>query len=165
MSVGGTARRCSLLDVCVTSSSSSGSGNRERGSLFLITLIYLSIDLIKKLVYNRLVDKFSALADPTRRSILELLAERGPLPATEVYDQFQFSHPAISQHLQVLREARLVNMEKHAQRHLYQLNLDTLAELEDWVHSMTRRWNARFDRFDQVLAEEKNKRGKGGNAK
>ncbi len=130
-----------------------------------MTPLILSIDLIKQLLYNRRMDKFSALADPTRRSILELLAERGPLPATKIYDQFQFSHPAISQHLQVLREARLVNMEKHAQRHLYQLNLDTMAELEDWVQSMTRRWNARFNRLDQILAEEKKKRSKGGNAK
>lgn len=104
------------------------------------------------------MDVFFALADPTRRNIIELLAVRGPLPATDIYKQFPVSHPAISQHLQVLRQAGLVRMEKRAQQRLYQLNPDTMAELEGWVHQLTVRWNERFDRLDQVLEQEKKKK-------
>jgi DNA-binding transcriptional ArsR family regulator len=71
------------------------------------------------------VDIFFALADPTRRKILELLASRGQLSATEIYANFVVSHPAISQHLKVLREAKLVKMKKHAQQRI----LDALEEL------------------------------------
>ena len=65
------------------------------------------------------MDKFSALADPTRRHILEMLARRGQLSATEISDKFQVSPSAISQHLKVLREANLVQMEKRVQQRLY----------------------------------------------
>ncbi|MFT3894992.1 MAG: metalloregulator ArsR/SmtB family transcription factor [Anaerolineales bacterium] len=51
------------------------------------------------------MDIFYALADPTRRQILEMLAQYGELPATKIYEQFPVSRPAISQHLQVLRQA------------------------------------------------------------
>lgn len=103
------------------------------------------------------MDVFSALAEPTRRSILEMLASRGPLSATEIYEQFPVSPPAISQHLKVLREARLVLMEKRAQQHIYQINPETLFELEAWARQMMRLWNQRFDALDQVLEVEKMK--------
>src|SRR5947199_10654689 len=67
------------------------------------------------------MDMFVALSDPTRRAILEVLAGSGELSATDIYEQFSVSPQAISQHLKVLREANLVVMEKHAQKHLYRL--------------------------------------------
>lgn len=117
----------------------------------------LSIDLIKIMVYYIGMDVFSALADPTRRNIMELLAARGQLRASDIYKQFSVSHPAISQHLQVLREAKLVTMEKHAQERLYMLNPATMEELEVWVHTLTERWNERFDRLDEILEQETKK--------
>jgi DNA-binding transcriptional ArsR family regulator len=68
------------------------------------------------MVYNTHMDMFVALADPTRRAILEILATRGELTATALYEQFPVSPQAISQHLKVLREAHLVVMEKRAQK-------------------------------------------------
>jgi DNA-binding transcriptional ArsR family regulator len=103
------------------------------------------------------MDKFSALADPTRRHILEMLARRGQLSATEISDQFQVSPSAISQHLKVLREAKLVQMEKRAQQRLYQINRETMVELEEWAKQFTQRWNERFEALDQVLEVEKKK--------
>jgi DNA-binding transcriptional ArsR family regulator len=103
------------------------------------------------------MDVFSALADPTRRNIMELLAARGQLRAGDIYKQFSVSHPAISQHLQVLREAKLVTMEKHAQERLYELNPATMQELEGWVHELTERWNEQFNRLDELLELEKKK--------
>ncbi|HEY6074614.1 MAG TPA: metalloregulator ArsR/SmtB family transcription factor [Anaerolineales bacterium] len=103
------------------------------------------------------MDKFSALAEPTRRTILEMLAQHGQLPASAIYARFPVSHPAISQHLKVLREARLVHMEKRAQQHIYQLNPQAMAELEEWARRMREQWDERFDALDKVLEAEKEK--------
>jgi len=105
------------------------------------------------------MDVFVALADPTRRTILELLATNGELSATAIYEKFSVSPQAISQHLKVLREAHLVEMEKHAQKHLYRLNPQTLSQFEAWVTQTKQRWSERFDALDAVLEHEKQKEG------
>lgn len=111
------------------------------------------------MLYNAHMDMFEALADPTRRSILELLASRGELAATAIYEQFPISPQAISQHLKILREAHLVEMEKRAQKHLYRLNPQTLSRFEAWVQQMQQRWSERFEALDAVLELEKKKKG------
>jgi DNA-binding transcriptional ArsR family regulator len=103
------------------------------------------------------MDMFYALADPTRRKILELLASRGQLPATGIYANFAISHPAISQHLKVLREANLVTMEKRAQQRIYQINPEAVLELEDWSKQLAQHWNQRLDALDELLKDEKKK--------
>lgn len=103
------------------------------------------------------MDKFSALADPTRRLILEILARSGQLSATEISDQFQVSPSAISQHLKVLREANLVLMEKRAQQRIYQINRETMVELEAWAKQLAQQWDERFEALDEVLEAEKKK--------
>jgi len=103
------------------------------------------------------MDMFSALADPTRRKIIEILATNGQLSATEICEKFPVSPPAISQHLKILREAELVQMEKRAQKRIYQLNPDTLLVLEDWANQITQLWNQRFDALEKVLEAEKKK--------
>ncbi len=110
------------------------------------------------MVYNKDMDIFVALSDPTRRAILEVLATRGELSATDIYEHFSVSPQAISQHLKVLREAQLVVMEKRAQKHLYRLNPQTLSQFEIWVQQTRQRWEERFDVLDKVLEEEKQKR-------
>ncbi len=101
------------------------------------------------------MDMFVALADPTRRAILELLANSGEFPATAIYEQFPVSPQAISQHLKVLREAHLVEMEKRAQQHVYHLNPQTLSQFETWVTLTKQRWEERFAVIDIVLEREK----------
>ena len=103
------------------------------------------------------MDMFVALADPTRRNILELLATNGELTATAIYEQFPVSPQAVSQHLKVLREAHLVEMEKRAQKHLYRLNPQTLSQFETWVQQMQQRWSESFEVLDAVLEIEKKK--------
>ncbi len=103
------------------------------------------------------MDTFSALADPTRRRIIEMLASRGELPASAIYDQFPVSPPAISQHLKVLREAKLVLMEKRAQQHIYRVNPEAVLQVEDWARRLRQLWDERFDALDRVLEEEKRK--------
>ncbi len=101
------------------------------------------------------MDAFSALADPKRRSIVELLARSGAMPATEIYDRFNVSHPAISQHLQVLRLAKLVRVEKCGQQRIYRLNPKAITEIEEWARRTANVWEVRFDRLDRVLESER----------
>lgn len=101
------------------------------------------------------MDIFNALAEPTRRNIIEMLATSGQLSASDISDKFKVSSSAISQHLKVLREANLVQMEKRAQQRLYQINPSVINEFEEWAKKMTKLWNQRFDRLDRVLQVEK----------
>jgi DNA-binding transcriptional ArsR family regulator len=103
------------------------------------------------------MDMFVALADPTRRNILELLASSGELSATAIYERFPVSPQAISQHLKILREAKLVDMEKRAQKRLYRLNPHTLSQFEAWVQQTRQTWSESFDALDAVLEAEKKK--------
>ena len=110
------------------------------------------------------MDKFHALADPTRRKIIEALAGQGQLSATEIADQFPISPQAISQHLKVLRETRWVQVEKRAQQRIYRINPDAMLELEGWASQVRQLWSQRFDAFEQVVQREKGRRKEGGDA-
>ncbi|WP_240415413.1 ArsR/SmtB family transcription factor [Paenibacillus periandrae] len=100
------------------------------------------------------VDIFSALADPTRRKIIELLAEHEECPASFIHAQFSVSPQAISQHLKILLEANLVSVEKKAQQRIYRLNPVVLLKLDEWSHHVKQRWNRRLDALDAVLKNE-----------
>lgn len=102
-------------------------------------------------------DIFSALADPTRRKIVEMLADNDGFPASDIHSQFQSSPQAISQHLKILREANLVQVEKKAQQRIYRINTEALVELEEWVGNMRQRWSSRLDALDAVLKIEMEK--------
>ena len=95
------------------------------------------------------MDIFTAIAEPTRRSIIEMLAQKGELSAADISDKFHSSPPAISQHLKVLLEAKLVRVEKRSRQRIYQINPSAMNELEQWVR--------RFDRLDKILQAEKRK--------
>lgn len=103
------------------------------------------------------MDIYNALAEPTRRTIIEMIARNGQLAASDIYEKFDTSAPAISQHLKVLRVSNLVLVEKKAQQRIYTINPKPLLEMEDWIKKMTRLWNERFDALDKVLQEEKKK--------
>jgi DNA-binding transcriptional ArsR family regulator len=87
---------------------------------------------------------FAALADPTRRRIVEMLA-RGPLSAGEIAGRFTISPSAVSQHLKVLRTAKLVRARVAAQQRIYELDTEGLAELEEWLDSVGPLWQKRLE--------------------
>lgn len=101
------------------------------------------------------MDRFTALADHTRRAILELLAQHGELPAGEIAAQFDVSGPAVSQHLKVLREAGLVRVERRAQQRIYRLNPEGMRDVEEWVGHTRRVWERRLDALEAFLKSEK----------
>src|SRR5260221_12862194 len=99
-----------------------------------------------------MMTSFEALADPTRRRILDLLRER-PRLVGELVDLLEISQPGVSKQLRVLREVGLVRVRQDAQRHWYELRVEPLVELDDWLASYRHLWNARFDRLEEYLQE------------
>lgn len=96
------------------------------------------------------MEPFAALADPTRRRIVELLAER-EYPAGELARRFDMTPPAVSQHLRTLRDAGLVRVRRDAQRRIYTLDPTGLAELDAWIGRYRRFWHDRLDALEQQL--------------
>jgi DNA-binding transcriptional ArsR family regulator len=105
------------------------------------------------------MDSMMALADPTRRQIVEMLGQ-GALASGEIADSFDMSAPAVSQHLKVLREARLVEVRVDAQRRIYTLNPRGLEEIDDWLTRVRRFWSARLDDLERELRKPEKKRRK-----
>lgn len=102
--------------------------------------------------YIGMMTTFEALADPTRRRILDLLRDQ-PRLVGELVDLLAISQPGVSKHLRVLREAGLVKVRTDAQRHWYELRSEPLQELDHWLESYRHLWLERFDRLDSFLQE------------
>ena len=98
---------------------------------------------------------FSALSDPTRRSILARLA-RGSATVNELAEPFPISLPAISRHLKVLEGAGLIRREVEAQKRRCHLRPDALAAANDWIETHRRFWTERLDALETYLDERKN---------
>jgi DNA-binding transcriptional ArsR family regulator len=96
------------------------------------------------------MDQFVALADPTRRSIVELLAER-ERSAGDIAACFEISQPAVSRHLRLLRECGLVTVRPSAQLRMYSLEPEKLDELAEWVARTRALWSKRFDAMDEEI--------------
>ena len=94
---------------------------------------------------------FAALADPTRRRIVEMLATR-ELPAGEIARRFDMTPPAVSQHLKLLRQAGLVQVRREAQRRIYALDPSGLAELDAWIARYRRFWHDHLGTLERELA-------------
>ena len=99
------------------------------------------------------MQSLAAIADPTRRRIVELLAvhER---TAGELVDEFDMSAPAISQHLKVLREAGLVTTRAEGQSRIQSLNPDGFDELDTWLEKTRSVWSRRLDALERELRAE-----------
>ena len=96
-------------------------------------------------------DVFSAIADPTRRKVLDLLALR-PRNAGELANEFpRLSQPGVSRHLKVLRNARLVDVIVKAQQRIYSLKPEGLAELYEWVAKYQAMWPDTLDALERYL--------------
>ena len=99
------------------------------------------------------MEAFAALADPTRRGILELLAA-GERSAGEIAGHFRISRPAVSRHLRVLREVGLATAREEAQRRMYRIEPAPLAELDAWLETYRRFWEDGLDRLEHHLDQE-----------
>lgn len=100
------------------------------------------------------MDTFSAIADPTRRAMLDLLM-KGERPAGDLVSAFSgISQPAVSKHLRVLREAGLVRVQVRAQQRIYRLQPKPLVDLDAWVTKYKVFWPERLDTLEEHLSKK-----------
>ena len=99
---------------------------------------------------RRLDRVFHALADPTRRAILESLA-RSDRPVKDLVDQFTISQPAVTKHLRVLEDAGLITRRQEGRMRYCRIEPDALEASTAWVDRCRRFWNARLDRLEALL--------------
>ncbi len=97
------------------------------------------------------MEPFVALADPTRRRIIEALSD-GPLSSGEIAARFPITAPAISQHLKALKTAGLVCVRSEAQRRIYQIDPAGIEAVAGWAEGVRRHWAARLDTLAGALS-------------
>ena len=102
------------------------------------------------------MDGLTALADPTRQRIVEMLAS-GALASGDIAKRFALTAPAISQHLKTLREAKLVRVRPERQRRIYELDPDGIRELTDWVNNIGKFWSNKLDALEGALQDTRKK--------
>jgi DNA-binding transcriptional ArsR family regulator len=98
------------------------------------------------------VSAYAALAEPSRRRILDLLREQ-ERSVGELVAQLELSQPGVSKHLKVLRESGLVSVRPDGKRRWYGLRAEPLAEVADWLEPYRRHWSGRLDALEQHLEE------------
>ena len=97
---------------------------------------------------------FQTLAEPRRLAILELLRER-ERPVGELVTHLGLSQPAVSKHLRILKEAGLVDVRAEAQRRLYRIRPEPLADLDQWLAAYRQLWTTHLDRLEQHLDQRR----------
>lgn len=100
-------------------------------------------------------DVYAAIADPTRRQLIRLLADAEELPLHELTSQFQMGRTAVSKHLAILKDADLVIARRVGRETRYRLNAKPLQEIQDWVSYYEGFWKERMARLNFLLEEEK----------
>jgi DNA-binding transcriptional ArsR family regulator len=99
------------------------------------------------------MDVFEAIAEPSRREVLDLLAER-ERPAGELVDHLhRLTQPAVSRHLRILREVGLVDVRPEGQKRIYRLRAERLVEVEDWISRYRRYWPQHLDALETHLTD------------
>ncbi|HTD42462.1 MAG TPA: metalloregulator ArsR/SmtB family transcription factor [Mucilaginibacter sp.] len=104
-------------------------------------------------------DVFQAIADPTRREIINLIAFN-PLNLNSIAENFDVSRPAISQHIKILTECGLIVIKKQGRERYCEAKLQQMNEVSDWIEQYRKLWDTRFDALDNLLDQlkAKNKR-------
>jgi DNA-binding transcriptional ArsR family regulator len=102
-------------------------------------------------------DIFQAIADPTRRAIIALIALQAMTPNT-LAEHFHSSRQAVSKHLRILTECELVTQEQKGREIYYSLEIEKLKEIDEWLAQVQEIWEANYKRLDALLAELKQKK-------
>jgi DNA-binding transcriptional ArsR family regulator len=100
-------------------------------------------------------DVFQAIADPTRRAIILLIASQAMTP-NAIAEHFNTTRQAVSKHLRILAECQLVKQEQSGREIYYQLNGDKMKEIDQWLEQFRKIWESRFNELDKVLLTLKN---------
>jgi DNA-binding transcriptional ArsR family regulator len=97
---------------------------------------------------------FAALADPMRRKLLANLAENSPRTATQLAAEYPITRQGILKHLSILHDAGLVTVQQYGREKRYTLTPEPLSELDQWIHEITAKWDARLLRLKTLLENE-----------
>jgi DNA-binding transcriptional ArsR family regulator len=103
---------------------------------------------------------FAALADPTRRRILEHLSGYGESRVTELARPFRISLPAISRHLRVLEDAKLIRRHRQGREHLIRGNTAGMRDAQQWMVQCAAGWEFSFNTLDQLIKADQRKERK-----
>lgn len=101
-------------------------------------------------------DIFQAIADPTRRAIILLIASQAMTP-NALAEHFDSTRQAVSKHLRILTECDLVQQEQRGREIYYKLEIDKMKEIDIWLEQFRKIWSQRFNQLDDVLNQLKNK--------
>lgn len=101
-------------------------------------------------------DVFQAIADPTRRAIITLIAVQALTP-NAIAEHFDTSRQAVSKHLRILTECELVKQEQKGREIYYQLEIDRMKEVDQWLEQFRKVWEGRFDNLDRLLEKMQKK--------
>ena len=102
-------------------------------------------------------DIFQAIADPTRRAIITLIALQAMTP-NAIAEHFETTRQAVSKHLRILTECELVSQKQQGREIYYQLEINKMKEIDNWLNQFRKIWEARFNQLDEVLLKMKNKK-------
>ncbi len=102
-------------------------------------------------------DVFQAIADPTRRAIINLIAQK-PLNLNTIAENFDVSRPAISQHIKILTECGLIVIEKQGRERFCEAKLEQLNEVSDWVQQYRKFWTSKLDALEIYLNKVRTKK-------
>ncbi|GAB3905227.1 metalloregulator ArsR/SmtB family transcription factor [Larkinella knui] len=102
-------------------------------------------------------DIFQAIADPTRRAIIALIAIQAMTP-NALAEHFQTSRQAVSKHIKILTECQLVRQEQQGREIYYSLEIEKMREIDKWIDQFRKIWETRFNQLDDVLSTIKNQK-------
>lgn len=118
-----------------------------------IVALYLQPNIC---IMNTRRDVFQAIADPTRRAIIALIALQAMTP-NAIAERFDTTRQAVSKHLRILTECELITPKQQGREIYYQLEINKMKEVDQWIDQFRKIWETRFNQLDDVLATIKNR--------
>lgn len=109
--------------------------------------------MVERKEHDPLTDIMRAASDPTRRAILTLLAQHGPLRVGDVHKQFELSLNAVSKHIKVLENAGLVSRRTEWRDHMIQVEMTPLSHVDDWFAGLRNIWDLRLEALEQIFTK------------
>ena len=109
--------------------------------------------MVERITSNALSEVLKAASDPTRRAILTLLAQNGPMRVTDIHRQFEMSLNSVSKHIKVLERAKLVVRRTDWREHLIEVQMAPLAEIDRWFADLRSIWDIRLEALDTLITK------------
>lgn len=109
--------------------------------------------MVERITPSALSELLKAASDPTRRAILTLLAQHGPMRVTDIHAQFDMSLNSVSKHIKVLERAGLVRRLTNWREHLIEVQMAPLWEIDQWFAELRSIWDLRLEALDTLIAE------------